>query len=313
MNTSQQNTIDFGQVALVVGGDSPEREVSLDGGKAVSAALHRLGVEHQVIDGAPALFTEIAKGSVQTVFNLMHGTGGEDGCLGGALQLLNIPVTGSGVLGSALAMDKVRSKQLWQAAGIPTTDFILSNKDGNNIDTILQQFELPLFVKPVNQGSSLGISKVKQATELQAAIEFAASYSSDVMVEPGITGREYFAGIIAGEALPLIGVEPANEFYDYAAKYESSETRYFCPSGLDSQLEEKLKQQAMQAFSVVGASGWGRVDFILDEQQQPWFLEVNTIPGMTDHSLIPQAAAQMGIDFDQLVWKILATSLEAKQ
>jgi len=313
MNTVINKAMDFGRVALVVGGDSAEREVSIDGGKSVAAALQRLGVEHQLIDGAAALFAEIGKGSVQTVFNLMHGSGGEDGCLSGALQLLGIPTTGSGVLGSALAMDKVRSKQVWQATAIPTTNFIITAKDQADYDAIMQQFEFPVFVKPVNQGSSLGISKVKQANELKAAIDHAASYSEQVMVEPGIVGREYFAGVVAGECLPLIGVQPANEFYDYAAKYESDETQYFCPSGLHKELEESLQQQAMQAFLAVGASGWGRVDFILDEQQQPWFLEVNTIPGMTDHSLLPQAAAEIGISFDQLVWKILQTSLEAHQ
>ncbi len=310
MNSGIYKATDFGRVALVIGGDSPERDVSIAGGKAVAAALHRLGVEYQFIDGAPKLFTEIASGSVQTVFNLMHGTGGEDGCLSGALELLNISVTGSGVLGSALAMDKVRSKQIWKAVGIPTADFILTGKNGDDNEAILQKFPLPLFVKPVDQGSSLGISKVKQAAELPAAIEYAASYSNTVIVEPGIDGREYFAGILAGECLPLIGVQPANEFYDYAAKYESGDTRYFCPSGLDQKLEDELKQQALQAFAAVGASGWGRVDFILDESLTPWFLEVNTIPGMTDHSLLPQAAAQAGIDFDRLVWRILETSME---
>ena len=304
------NAKQFGRVALAVGGDSPEREVSLAGGHSVAAALARMGIEHVVIDGAPALFAEIERGNVSRVLNLMHGTGGEDGSLTGALNLLKIPVTGSNVLGSALTMDKVRSKQVWKSVGIPTTDFILTAADRDNSEDIFKAFKLPLFVKPVDQGSSVGISKVSNAEELTEAIQLAAKYSNTVMVEPGIEGREYFAGIIGQHCLPLIAVEPANEFYDYEAKYESDQTNYFCPCGLDPELEAELQQLSKKAFHVLGAQGWGRVDFILDKSGKPWFLEVNTIPGMTDHSLIPQAADELGIGFDQLVWKILETSIE---
>ena len=304
-------TEQIGRVALIVGGNSPERAVSIDGGTAISAALGRLGIEHVVVDGTAALFSEIKTARVDRVFNLMHGPGGEDGCLTGALKLLNIPITGSSVLGSALSMDKVRSKQVWQSQGIPTTPFILTSVASGDTELILKKFGLPLFVKPVDQGSSLGISKVTEAEQLQVAIEFAATYGEWVMVEPGIEGREYFAGIIGAECLPLIAVEPVNEFYDYEAKYESDETQYFCPCGLPAELEEQLKIQAKKAFDTLGASGWGRVDFILDKLGKPWFLEVNTIPGMTDHSLIPQAAAQAGTNFDRLVWRILETSITA--
>lgn len=303
----------FGRVALAVGGDSPERNVSIAGGKSISAALTRMGIEHVVIDGAVALFKEIEKGGVSRVLNLMHGPGGEDGSLTGALNLLKIPVTGSNVLGSALTMDKVRSKQLWKSVGIPTTDFILTSAGRDDSEEIFRAFDLPLFVKPVDQGSSLGISKVTSTDQLAAAIELAASYSDTVMVEPGIEGREYFAGIIGSECLPLIAVEPANDFYDYEAKYEADTTRYFCPCGLPEETEIELQQLAQKAFHVLGAFGWGRVDFILDESAKPWFLEVNTIPGMTDHSLIPQAAAEAGTDFDQLVWRILETSINGGQ
>ncbi|MCF6263938.1 MAG: D-alanine--D-alanine ligase [Xanthomonadales bacterium] len=310
MNYSGINSAKYGRVALVVGGDSPEREVSLAGGKSVAAALARMNIDHVVFDGVHPLFKAIEKGTIKRVFNLMHGTGGEDGRLTGALDLLEIPVTGSSVLGSALTMDKVRSKQVWKSAGIPTTDFILTRVGDDDSDKIFKAFELPLFVKPVDQGSSLGISKVTKPEQLLDAIALAASFSSVVIVEPGIAGREYFAGIIDSECLPLIAVEPASEFYDYKAKYESNQTRYFCPCGLTSELESQLQQLAKRAFDEVDASGWGRVDFILDESGKPWFLEVNTIPGMTDHSLIPQAAAQAGTDFDRLVLRILETSFQ---
>ncbi|MCF6225363.1 MAG: D-alanine--D-alanine ligase [Xanthomonadales bacterium] len=308
MNHSGLHPEKYGCVALVVGGDSPERAVSLAGGKSVAAALARMNIDYVVFDGVRPLFEAIEKGTIERVFNLMHGTGGEDGRLTGALDLLKTPVTGSSVLGSALTMDKVRSKQIWKSAGIPTTDFILSTADRDDSDKIFKAFDLPLFVKPVDQGSSLGISKVTAKEQLPEAIALAASFSSMVIVEPGIAGREYFAGIIDSECLPLIAVEPDSEFYDYKAKYESNQTRYFCPCGLSAEIEKQLQQLAKRAFDELDASGWGRVDFILDESGKPWFLEVNTIPGMTDHSLIPQAAAQAGMDFDQLVLRILDTS-----
>lgn len=313
MTAGFNNAAEFGRVALVVGGDSPERDVSIAGGKSIAEALTRMGIEHIVVDGAPALFKEIECGEISRVFNLMHGPGGEDGSLTGALNLYKIPVTGSNVLGSALTMDKVRSKQLWKSVGIPTTDFILTAADRDDSEEIFQAFNLPIFVKPVDQGSSLGISKVTSAGQLSDAIQLAARYSHTVMVEPGIEGREYFAGIIGEECLPLIAVEPANDFYDYEAKYESDKTIYFCPCGLPEDKEEELQQLAQKAFHVLGANGWGRVDFILDAFGMPWFLEVNTIPGMTDHSLIPQAAAEAGTGFDRLVWRILETSIRVAQ
>ena len=300
----------FGNVALVIGGDSPERAVSLEGGAAVTAALERLAVKHIVVDGPGTLLNTIHKGGIDRVFNLMHGPCGEDGTLQGALELLQIPVTGSGVLGSALTMDKVRSKWLWQRCGVPTPEFLVLGQDDESVASQLERWGFPVFVKPVGQGSSIGVSKVKQEAELPAAIQLARNYNRQVIIEPAIEGDEYFAGMLADRELPLIRIETANEFFDYQAKYESDETRYFCPSGLDPDLERHLQTVARQAFDIAGASGWGRVDFILDQHGQPNILEVNTTPGMTDHGLVPKAAAQLGIDFDQLVWQILETSLE---
>jgi len=300
----------FGNVALVIGGDSPERTVSLDGGAAVTAALERLEVSHTVVDGPVTLLKAIHDGGIDRVFNLLHGPCGEDGTLQGALELLKIPVTGSGVLGSALTMDKVRSKWLWQRRGIPTPEFFVLQREVEQSDIPLERWGLPVFVKPVGQGSSIGVSKVKVETELASAIQLARTYNKQIIIEPAIEGDEYFAGMLADRELPLIRIETPNEFFDYQAKYESEETRYFCPSGLEPDLEERLQRTARKAFDISGASGWGRVDFILDDQGQPQILEVNTTPGMTDHGLVPKAAAQAGINFDQLVWRILETSLE---
>ena len=300
---------DFGRVGLVIGGDSAEREVSLDGGRAVAAALARNAIDFEVFDGVTALFAAISEGRMKRVFNLLHGPGGEDGTLQGALELMQIPVTGSGVLGSALTMDKVRSKWVFQRCGIPTQDFIVLQDGDDARQVIADKFELPLFVKPVGQGSSVGVSKVSKWQQLDAAVTAARRYGECVIVEPGVQGPEFFAGILDGQCLPLIRVETPHEFYDYAAKYESDETRYFCPCGLPQNLEEELQEMSLKAFEVLGASGWGRVDFLLNEDREPRFLEVNTTPGMTDHSLVPQAAAQVGINFDELVWKILETSV----
>lgn len=300
---------EFGRVGLVFGGDSAEREVSLDGGQAVAAALARKTIEFELFDGVEALFSAIYKGRVDRVFNLLHGPGGEDGTLQGALVLMGVPVTGSGVLGSALTMDKIRSKWVFQRCGIPTQEFIVLDSAAGAQQVADERFELPLFVKPAGQGSSIGVSKVNQWEQLNEAVELARQYGNRVIVEACIDGPEFFAGILDGLCLPLIRVETPHEFYDYSAKYESDETRYFCPCGLPPDLEQKLQALALKAFDVLGASGWGRVDFLLNENREPGFLEVNTTPGMTAHSLVPQAAVQAGIGFDDLVWKILETSV----
>ena len=299
----------FGNVGLFVGGDSAEREVSLDGGKAVLAALQRSQIATEMFDGSEALFEAINDGRINRVFNLVHGPGGEDGAIQGALQLMNVPVTGAGLLGSALSMDKVRSKWVWERQGINTPKFMLIRQGELLADELIQAWGLPLFVKPAGLGSSIGISKVKHSEDIASAICLARNYSETVIVEPEVKGSEYFAGIIGDIVLPLIRIETPRAFYDYTAKYESDDTRYFCPCGLPQSVEKTMQAQSLEAFQALDCSGWGRVDFIMDEAGNPWFLEVNTTPGMTDHSLVPQAAAQMGIGFDELVWRILESSL----
>lgn len=300
---------DFGRVALFVGGNSAEREVSLDGGKAVLAAMQRKQIETEMYDGSTALFEAISAGRVDRVFNLVHGPGGEDGAIQGALQLMDIPVTGAGLLGSALSMDKVHSKWVWERQGINTPPFALIKQDEQATDEQISAWGWPLFVKPAGLGSSIGISKVAQADDMPAAIALAQEYSETVIVEPEIKGSEYFAGIIGDLVLPLIRIETPRDFYDYTAKYESDDTQYFCPCGLSPELEQKLQDLSLQAWKALDCSGWGRVDFIMDEDGKAWFLEANTTPGMTGHSLVPQAAAQIGISFDELVWRILESSL----
>ncbi|MBT8048814.1 MAG: D-alanine--D-alanine ligase [Gammaproteobacteria bacterium] len=299
----------FGRVGLVVGGDSAEREVSLRGGRDVRLAMERMGIDVQVFDGALSLFDAIRRGEIDRVFNLIHGPGGEDGSLQGALQLMNVPVTGSDLASSALSMDKVRSKWVWECNGIATPPFEAFGPGDEDYSRAADKFGLPLFVKPTGLGSSIGISRVAQPDDLGSAVELAMTYGDTVIIEPEIEGKEYFAGVIGRDMLPLIRVETPNEFYDYEAKYESDETRYFCPCGLDSARETELQNLSLKAFDLLGASGWGRVDFLLDEADKPWFLEVNTTPGMTDHSLVPQAAAEVGVGFDELVWRILESSL----
>jgi D-alanine-D-alanine ligase len=298
----------FGRVGLLVGGDSAEREVSLDGGRAVSRAMERLGIRHETYDGPIRLFDAIFARQVERVFNLMHGPGGEDGAIQGALQLMQVPVTGSGVLGSALTMDKARSKWLMQRLDIPTAAFELLGRDDDPA-AVLERLGLPLFVKPNGLGSSIGVSRVDAEDGLAPAVRLARQYGPEVIIEQAVTGKEYFAGVIGRSALPLIRIETPREFYDYEAKYQSGDTRYFCPCGLEADQESRLQALSFRVFEALQASGWGRVDFILDEAGQPWFLEVNTAPGMTDHSLVPQAAEQIGVGFDELVWRILETSL----
>jgi len=300
---------DFGHVGLVIGGDSAEREVSLNGGRSVAAALARRAVEHEVFDGPLALFEGIRQGRVNRVFNLLHGPGGEDGSLQGALQLMNIPYTGAGLASSALTMDKVRSKWVWERNGIATPPFLNFGPDENDFRKALDEFGLPVFVKPAGLGSSIGITKVKSTSDLGTAVNLARQYGAEIIIEKEIRGGEYFAGVLERLSLPLIRVVTPREFYDYTAKYESSETQYHCPCGLSAEREQALMEQSLRAFDLLGVSGWGRVDFLLDENEKAWFLEVNTTPGMTDHSLVPQAAARIGIDFDELVWRILETSL----
>jgi D-alanine-D-alanine ligase len=299
----------FGHVGLLVGGESAEREVSLNGGRAVYAALERRGVSVEMIDGGTALIEAIRTGRIDRVFNLVHGPGGEDGTIQGALDLLKVPYTGTGLLGSALSMDKIHSKWVWEQQGINTPPFFLLRKGEELPGGFIEKWGLPLFVKPAGLGSSIGVSKVDAAGGLDDAIALARKYDKNVIIEHEVKGNEYFAGVVGDLVLPLIHIETPRPFYDYTAKYESDETRYYCPCGLSADIETQLQEKSLAAFRALECSGWGRVDFIVDEAGEAWFLEANTTPGMTGHSLVPQAAAQIGIGFDELVWRILESSL----
>lgn len=292
----------FGKVAVLLGGRSAEREVSLKSGTAVLAALQRSGVDAHAFDPAERALHEL-KG-FDRVFIALHGRYGEDGTIQGALELMGIPYTGSGVMASSVGMDKWRTKLLWRAAGIATPNFELVEAD-SDMAGIEARLGLPLFVKPANEGSSIGISKVKQSGGLQAAYEEAAKADPLVLAEKFIGGGEYTVGILGDMALPIIRIVPANEFYDYEAKYLRNDTQYLCPCGLSQAQEDQIRAEALQAFRIIGGRGWGRVDFLMDEAGRHYFLEVNTSPGMTDHSLVPMAAKAAGIDFDTLVLEIL--------
>ena len=292
----------FGKVAVLMGGRSGEREVSLKSGGAVLAALQRSGVNAHAFDPAERPLHELA--CFDRVFIALHGRYGEDGTIQGALEIMGIPFTGSGVMASAVGMDKWRTKLLWRAAGIVTPNFELVDADSDYAG-IEARLGLPLFVKPANEGSSIGISKVKQKGELRAAFEEAAKADPLVIAEKFIGGGEYTVAILGDMALPIIRIVPANEFYDYEAKYLRNDTQYLCPCGLPQEQEDRIRAEAVQAFRVVGGRGWGRVDFLMDESGDHYFLEVNTSPGMTDHSLVPMAAKAAGIDFDTLVFQIL--------
>ncbi len=294
----------FGKVAVLFGGRSAEREVSLKSGAAVLAALLRSGVDAHPFDPAVQNLQALVDDGFDRVFIALHGRYGEDGTVQGALELLGIPYTGSGVMASALGMDKWRSKLVWQAGGLPIPDYALLD-ERSDWEGVARQLGLPLFVKPANEGSSVGISKVKAAAELPAAYRAAARYDKLVLAERYVGGGEYTVAILGDQALPVIKIEPANEFYDYEAKYLSNETRYLCPSGLSAEREAEMQDLARQAFALIGGQGWGRVDFLADENGKSYLLEANTSPGMTDHSLVPMAARQAGMSFEQLVLRIL--------
>ena len=296
----------FGRVAVVLGGNSAEREVSLNSGGNVLDALRARGVDAHGVDGIPALLDALRAGHFARVFNILHGRGGEDGVLQGALQSLGVPYTGSGVLGSALTMDKVRTKEVWIARGLPTPRFVAFRK-GDDIAQAIASLGFPVVVKPSHEGSSVGITRVHSAADLPSAIELAARYDGELVIEQLIEGGEYTVGILDGQALPSINIVPKGEFYDYHAKYVSDDTQYLCP-GLDGDAETEMRALALAAFETSGASGWGRVDFMRDRDGRNWLLEVNTTPGMTSHSLVPKAARAVGISFEELCWRILETS-----
>ena len=296
--------MNFGKVAVMMGGKSAEREVSLKSGSAVLAALRSSGVDAHNFDPRDKALEALHAEGYQRVFIALHGRGGEDGTLQGALDLLAIPYTGSGVLASALAMDKWRSKLVWQATGLPVPDYVVLDA-GSDFAAAEVRLGLPLFVKPASEGSSIGISKVKRAGELRAAWELAARYDSCVIAEKYLAGGEFTVGILNGQALPVIRIVPATEFYDYDAKYLRDDTEYRIPSGLGDQREREMRDLALRAFAVLGGRGWGRMDLMLDAAGRMFCLEANTSPGMTDHSLVPMAARSAGIAFPQLVLKLL--------
>ena len=299
---------DFGKTAVLLGGDSSEREVSLISGCAVLTALQRRGVDAHAFDPQERPIAELKSAGFARAFIILHGPGGEDGAMQGALEWLGIPYTGSGVLASALSMDKLKTKRVVVGAGYAAPDYAVlsSTKD---LPGALERIGLPMMVKPASQGSSVGIAKVKSAADLTTAYAEARAIDPIVFAEAFISGDEFTVGVLKDSALPSIRIQPATEFYDYQAKYFRNDTQYHCPSGLDAATEAELRAAALAAFRVTDCCGWGRVDFMRDPASgQFYFIEINTTPGMTDHSLVPMAARQSGIDFEELVWRILETS-----
>ena len=293
----------FGKVAVLFGGKSAEREVSLKSGAGVLAALQRQGVDAHAFDPAERSLDELR--AFDRVFIMLHGRYGEDGTIQGALELMEIPYTGSGVLASAVGMDKWRTKLLWRAVGLPIPEFVMLDEN-SDFAAVERQLGLPLFVKPACEGSSIGVSKVRQPGELQTAWREAAKHDALVIAEQAILGGEYTVAILGEQVLPIIKIVPATDFYDYEAKYLRDDTQYLCPCGLPEAREMELRAQALEAFRALGCSGWGRVDFLMDDAGRAYLLEVNTSPGMTDHSLVPMAARVAGISYEALVLRVLS-------
>lgn len=297
----------FGKVAVLMGGRSAERGISLKSGAAVLRALQEEGVDAHELDVSDNVLMDLQAGRYDRAFILLHGRGGEDGVMQGALETVGMPYTGSGVLGSALGMDKLRCKQLWQGAGMLTPSFAVVN-EASDFERIIDQLGLPLMVKPSREGSSIGMTKVSDPAQLAHAVRQAAALDDSVLVEAWISGPEYTVAVLGDSALPAIRLETPRAFYDFEAKYEANDTRYHCPCGLDEMREAELQSLAVAAFALVGASGWGRVDFMADTAGNFYLLEVNTVPGMTDHSLVPMAARAAGLSFADLAWRVLETS-----
>lgn len=298
----------YGHVAVMMGGTSAEREISLKSGNAVLAGLQRRGVRATAVDPRDGLVSQLKADRYDRAFIALHGRGGEDGMIQGALEWLGLPYTGSGVLGSALAMDKLRTKQIWLQMGLPTPPHAVVGSPAE-LEAFAGKAGYPLAVKPVHEGSSIGMSRLASAEAAEAAYTAAAGCDEVVLAERWISGGEYTASLLGETVLPFIRLETPRTFYDYEAKYLADSTRYDCPCGLPPETEQTLGELCRRAFEAIGATGWGRVDLMLDGDGNPWLLEVNTVPGMTDHSLVPMAASQAGIDFDELVLRILDTSL----
>ena len=297
----------FGRVAVLAGGDSSERAISLLSGAAVLEALRRRGVAAEIFDPSERPLAELCAARIDRVWIALHGPGGEDGTVQGALEWLGVPYTGSGVMGSAIGMDKLRTKRLAKAIGV-ASPAALALGGAEDFELALEQLGLPLIVKPASQGSSVGMSKVESAADLPLAYAAARAVERDVFAEAWIGGGEYTVALLKGVALPSIRIETPRNFYDYEAKYVREDTRYLCPSGLSEPAERHLASLARAAFAAAGAEGWGRADFRADASGRPLLLEINTVPGMTGHSLVPKAARAVGMDFDELVWRVLETS-----
>jgi D-alanine-D-alanine ligase len=307
-NRRTSSAADFGKTAVLLGGDSSEREISLLSGNAVLAALKRRGVDAHAFDPLNKPIQALRSEGFDRVWIALHGPGGEDGAMQGALEWIGMPYTGSGVLASALTMDKLKTKRVVVGAGYAAPEYAVLSKEAD-LPAALAQIGLPMMVKPASQGSSVGMTKVKAAAELPRAYAEARAIDPIVFAEKFVTGDEYTVSILQGEVLPSIRIVPATEFYDYQAKYFRNDTQYFCPSGLNQKDEAELQAAALATFKVTDCHGWGRVDFMRDRiTRQFYFIEINTTPGMTDHSLVPMAARQAGIDFEELVWRVLETS-----
>ncbi len=296
---------DFGKVAVLMGGDSNERAVSLLSGEAVLHALKRLGINAEAFDPSSRDINEIQ--SYNRAFIALHGRGGEDGSMQAFLKSKNIAYTGSDSLSSAIGMDKLKTKLLWRSLNISTPDF-LQVTEKTSYEEIMSAIGVPFFIKPSNEGSSIGIDKIKNEKQYQDAFLKTSKIDANVIVEKFVDGEEFTVAIVNDKTLPVIKIKPSNEFYDYQAKYIKDDTQYICPSGIEKQKEVSISKEALQAFKLIGCSSWGRVDFMMDKQGRHYFIEVNTSPGMTSHSLVPMAAKEVGINFDQLVLEILKTT-----
>ncbi len=305
------NAGDFGKIAVLMGGWAAERDISLVSGAAVLKSLQASGLDAHGVDVGRDILTVLDDGKFDRAFIVLHGRGGEDGVIQGALEILGLPYTGSDVLGSALGMDKYRCKLLWQGAGLPTPGYALAEREADL--EMAKELGFPLIVKPVREGSSLGIARADNQRQLLAAWRAAREYDCQVLIEQWIEGDEYTVAVVGSDALPVIKLETPNAFYDYAAKYQATDTQYLIPCGLDNDKEMSLQRLALQAFAITGGSNWGRVDFMMDADANPWLIEVNTVPGMTDHSLVPMAAKAVGMDFEDLTLKILAQTLGEQQ
>lgn len=302
----------FGKVAVLMGGWSSEREVSLKSGNAVLSALQQRGVDAHGLDAQRETILQVLEGErFERAFIVMHGPGGEDGVIQGALEILGLPYTGSGVMASALAMDKLRSKQLLEGANLPTPHYMVLDEN-TDLNYVVAELGLPIMVKPALEGSSIGMSKVEDENQIDAAYQLASQFPGAVFAEQWIIGKEYTVAILGDEALPVIRLETPHKFYDYDAKYIANDTQYHCPCGLAPEQEAQLQRLALSAFHAIGAEGWGRIDILCDQNSRPYIIELNTVPGMTDHSLVPMAARVRGIEFDDLVYRILAQTLVAQ-